>query len=52
MNLVAQAMVGRQKEFEAELRALRGVGADISQEQTEIQVLALPPSILSMYLVW
>ncbi|KAK3200382.1 hypothetical protein Dsin_023797 [Dipteronia sinensis] len=37
------AMVGRQKEFEAELRALRGGGADISQEQTEIQVLALPP---------
>ncbi|KAK4851396.1 hypothetical protein QYF36_014758 [Acer negundo] len=31
------AMVGRQKEFEAELRALRGAGADISQEQTEIQ---------------
>ncbi|KAK0600174.1 hypothetical protein LWI29_012498 [Acer saccharum] len=31
------AMVGRQKEFEAELRSLRGAGADISQEQTEIQ---------------
>ncbi|KAK2640600.1 hypothetical protein Ddye_028395 [Dipteronia dyeriana] len=31
------AMVGRQKEFEAELRALRGACADISQEQSEIQ---------------
>ncbi|KAH7572002.1 hypothetical protein JRO89_XS04G0183700 [Xanthoceras sorbifolium] len=31
------AMVGRQKEFEVALRALRGVGANVSQEQTEIQ---------------
>lgn len=36
-----QAKIGKQKEFEAALRKLRGKDADVSAEADEIQVLHL-----------
>lgn len=43
-----QAKQGRQKEFEASLRKLRGKDADISTEAAEIQVCAEIHSILNL----
>lgn len=41
--ILMQAKTGRQKDFDAALRKLRGKNADISEEAAEIQVLLSTP---------
>ena len=46
-NFVLQARAGYEREFKAELQKLRGVEADISEEEAEIQVNMKPFFFLS-----